>query len=446
MKNCFFILLLFISFLSYGQKSAEFFYHTPNDTFPEYGQKIYPATNNGFILIGQKQDSIGVLRVIDSNGKLLRTKYTGMSGAKYPTYCGDEGYCFLKGNTIYKKDSLGITQWNYALDTMQFLSMIRTADSGIVLGVENTNTSFPFTVYLIKLNKNGKLMWTTPVGIGLQCTIGNIWQMRNGNYVAYCIAYNGADRYRSSLNQVSATGNDIGDFFAVGATPSLQFCDGPNALMVLYIEESYNINQFNFQLNRIGIHGSKSWNNSIAAMPTLGKGSAACIYPWQNAYLTLMQIDTDQNGAFADLRMLDTNGNQLWQKLIGIGKQAKLRSIIQQDSGYMLFGTGKKEGVTQFYLVKGYNTTSFDYLNIEGNQLGVFPNPSNGIFKVKLPMAPNSPTQLYIYSVDGKLLNTVNIAGGQSIINININQHPNGIYLLKAISNNVVLQGKVIKD
>ncbi|MES2567847.1 MAG: T9SS type A sorting domain-containing protein [Bacteroidota bacterium] len=71
------------------------------------------------------------------------------------------------------------------------------------------------------------------------------------------------------------------------------------------------------------------------------------------------------------------------------------------------------------------------------NQLSIFPNPSNGEFNVSYVVLKRSYVNLTIYSINGALMNTVVDSTrqyeGKYQIPVNLNELPNGIYLVTLI-------------
>lgn len=75
----------------------------------------------------------------------------------------------------------------------------------------------------------------------------------------------------------------------------------------------------------------------------------------------------------------------------------------------------------------------------------IYPNPNKGIFNISVPSEINFQFAVYIYDILGKLIfkkeNT-----SLSDFQINITDHPKGLYLVKFINNAQVLNGKIIYE
>ena len=87
-------------------------------------------------------------------------------------------------------------------------------------------------------------------------------------------------------------------------------------------------------------------------------------------------------------------------------------------------------------------TTLLADLKIEAHTLKIYPNPSNGMIKAEY----NTEVEfLYLADLSGKILNRIN-TNGNSSITVDLNEYPNGIYLIQYpdadrwISAKIVLQ------
>jgi hypothetical protein len=75
-----------------------------------------------------------------------------------------------------------------------------------------------------------------------------------------------------------------------------------------------------------------------------------------------------------------------------------------------------------------FNTNVPDLEPVASNPVKVYPNPSNGVFKVETPEGLEGNFQ--VFSLDGRLVNKGSIVGYGST-SIDLSAQPNGIYFLK---------------
>jgi hypothetical protein len=75
--------------------------------------------------------------------------------------------------------------------------------------------------------------------------------------------------------------------------------------------------------------------------------------------------------------------------------------------------------------------------------LKVFPNPNNGIFNIKFDGIDNG--FLEIYDLFGQNIYKISIRD-EDEINVKMNEKPNGVYIVKIISDNEVYTSKFFKN
>ncbi|MGM0613199.1 MAG: T9SS type A sorting domain-containing protein [Bacteroidota bacterium] len=90
-------------------------------------------------------------------------------------------------------------------------------------------------------------------------------------------------------------------------------------------------------------------------------------------------------------------------------------------------------------LSMAYKTTSIE--ESKDNPLKIAPNPAQG--KVLIDLAQNKFHELKIISIDGQLLENINIKG-KNQITLNTNEYPRGMVLLKFTGNNASMTKKLI--
>lgn len=96
-------------------------------------------------------------------------------------------------------------------------------------------------------------------------------------------------------------------------------------------------------------------------------------------------------------------------------------------------------------IAKSASKTSFTNTSIEDN-LSIYPNPSNGIFDIKLTTV-NLQTELFLFDTTGKLIERKSISKENSAGNIITMGNYNlasGIYLLKIMNKEETITKKLI--
>ena len=82
------------------------------------------------------------------------------------------------------------------------------------------------------------------------------------------------------------------------------------------------------------------------------------------------------------------------------------------------------------------------------NTLSIFPNPGNGEFTIKYDVLKRADVSLNIMDINGKLIRTLsnvtNQYEGKYQIPVNVNDLPNGIYIVNLINNGEKFSGKLI--
>jgi predicted alpha/beta superfamily hydrolase len=96
------------------------------------------------------------------------------------------------------------------------------------------------------------------------------------------------------------------------------------------------------------------------------------------------------------------------------------------------------------WLFPEFNTVE----SVENDNITVYPNPSNGIFKVKLnTVFPFDQTdkQITIADISGRIIDNASISGIGDHITIDLSNAVGGIYFITCVNNDKVLKFKVLK-
>jgi hypothetical protein len=85
-----------------------------------------------------------------------------------------------------------------------------------------------------------------------------------------------------------------------------------------------------------------------------------------------------------------------------------------------------------------FSSSTEDDLTVKGNKFTLSPNPTNGIIRIE---GPSSSVSLDITNINGQFINGVKATNNQ----VDISRLPNGIYILKIESGNIIEQHKILK-
>ncbi len=86
-----------------------------------------------------------------------------------------------------------------------------------------------------------------------------------------------------------------------------------------------------------------------------------------------------------------------------------------------------------------------EHRSAENNNLSIYPNPSEGKFKIEYDI--NDEGQINIYDISGSLLDSINVSRGYNIISWNSDKLKAGIYIFKLFTNNnkIIITKSVVK-
>jgi len=108
-------------------------------------------------------------------------------------------------------------------------------------------------------------------------------------------------------------------------------------------------------------------------------------------------------------------------------------------------GTG---GTWQYWHAENgsfYKSDATSIHGIETQKLGVYPNPTNGIFWIDLDKEVGD-SMLEVYCSTGRLLFSRGYSNSNfTTINVDLTGFPNGLYLIKLISGKTIYTGRIAK-
>ncbi|MHA4807239.1 T9SS type A sorting domain-containing protein [Flavitalea flava] len=110
--------------------------------------------------------------------------------------------------------------------------------------------------------------------------------------------------------------------------------------------------------------------------------------------------------------------------------------VSESNSDKQLNGSGNKLG----------NGVADAFATNKINMAEVYPNPSVNTIKLYLSLSGDQSTDIELYSVDGKRLQTKRVAQSNGVIDIDASAYRPGVYILKVVQGNFVKTIKVIKQ
>lgn len=139
---------------------------------------------------------------------------------------------------------------------------------------------------------------------------------------------------------------------------------------------------------------------------------------------------------------INNKGEQLWDNELESQANDMLRKVIEtRDGGYLLSGTRKKKGTSDFLIIKlkDKNKPPVEKINVEA-----FPNPAQSYTNVIINYDYSYGTAT-VFDLNGRMIKTEKIDGSRTIP-INLSGQPQGIYIID-IETNIQKDGiKIMKN
>ena len=400
-----------------------------------------------------------------------------ITGFIYPPSGGDAQLYFIK------TDMFGDTAWFKHYDGIGSgtggNSVQQTSDGGyIATGIYQGGG-----VYLVKTNNSGDSLWTKKFAVGAIGTAGNsVQQTNDGGYIIAGTLSTGADDniYLLKTNSIGDTlwtktfsGNGVDFGYSVQQTT-----DG--GYIIAGETWSFGAGSIDAYLIKTNSNGDTLWTKTFGTAN--GDGAREVRQTTDGGYI----ICGLSNG---DIKLIKTNasGNLVWQQNFG-GINLDIGNSVKQtnDGGYIItgyiqrFDTGIGIWINEAHLIKtnsvgtqlwdrnygtvgteGFSvqqTTDGGYIAtgassrifllktdslgnvaptgistnfIQGNEILIFPNPSNGVFELKSEME-NEKSEIKIYNALGEIIYQSEIKNDKT--EIDLSSQPKGIYFYQITS------------
>jgi len=300
--------------------------------------------------IGGENDDGGYSLIQTSDGGYAITGYTKSFGAG-------------KGDVyVVKLDANGNLQWTTTIggpEIEEGVSLIQTSDGGYAIaGVTQSFGAGEDDAYVVKLDANGNLQWTKTIG-GKKEDVGfSLIQTSDGGYaIAGATTSFGAGGWDAYLVKLDANGNlqwtkTIGGKEDDKGYSLIQTSDGGYA--ITGYTKSFGAGGWDVYVVKLDANGNLQWTKTIG-----GPGNEigfSLIQTSDGGYaITGPTYSFGAGGADVYVVKLNANGNLQWTTTIG-GKEEDVGiSLIQtSDGGYAIAGSTTSSGVGEadVYVVK----------------------------------------------------------------------------------------------
>jgi hypothetical protein len=430
-------------------------------------------------------DNIQLMKLDSFGERLWRTEVGGSKKL------GDKGVAVDKQNNILitgiglnddafitKYDADGNEVWYQTAGVHGQIGNTPKTDEGIAISIDNNNNiyatgmlyingnpdtayfdtyqivfpaSYYSVSYLVKYAPDGTLEWvryvysSSPtlysVGYGGSSTITSIATLENGSVAVGGFYTNSLLQFSDGLSSVVRNGGTIG------------------------YRASFLAN-FDSNGNRLWAKSLHNVNNGNSYLVDLSADNTSSVYLLHNYYGTIVNErgDTCPSKGSIDLMLekYDENGILNSQMRMGGSSHDFANNIVATDNNVFTYSLTGSQGGTPFYYAEDSLVFNTEYLNnvlivklMEDltlditkqpmiNHLELFPNPNNGVFSVRLP---ETEGKISIYDHGGRIVKEIIVEDlQQEVINIDIQNNANGVYLLHFTSKNHSVTGRLIKN
>lgn len=494
-KNTLILILILLGKFVFSQQN----YFTKRYNFEKYNNcfSVIPYQDKYFILVPSVDSNIIThfnIGQVDSSGNLLWAKlysepypYDWTVGAHGSLEFYDDSTLFMSGGYNHNHEDVLLNKFNLQGDTLwrkvygdttyfqNGWQAKKTRDGGFAI-VVNTNEYSPNGVNLIRTDSSGNMLWQKHYGgsqeniaVALDTTIDGGFVMAGGTMSlgvpsssrcseVYCIKTDSSGNLQWQKN--------FGGIYADVAWSVIQCKDSSIVVAGFHSDfdpsPSFYCNAGSFipyvlKLNQQGdtiwtrTYGESKWNTTIRKIRELPDGSL----------IAAGQITRDSTYKTMGLIIkIAANGDSIWYhtytNLQGIWSSNDLYDIRPtNDGGFIACGTvvanppdsGGQDGWILKIDSNGcevfnclFNSVN-DIIDSE-DQLLIFPNPSAGIFSIRLLEKLNI-NRWEVYDVLGKIV----LSGKELPEEFNLEKFDSGIYFYRIqTKDSKVISGKLVKE
>lgn len=328
--------------------------------------------------------------------------------------CEDSGY-IISGATCSFADAFaaaylirtnyhGDTLWTRIYEKKDFNganSVIKTNEDGFLLvGVAETGGAPGADGLTIKTNSVGDSMWMKTFGGSSYDEFYSICEDNNGNYLMCGTTYN-------------------------------------------LVNGSYDI-----YVTKITVNGEMIWSRSFGGAGS--DNSYSMIQTSDNNYVIAGSTESfGAGGKDVYLIKINSDGDTIWTRTFGGASDDWAKSIQETvDGGYIISGyTHSFGGNYDVYLIKtdANGFSGFEKIISLRETLKVFPNPSNGLFRIQFQDIYNKNAEIEIYNLFGQIVYKKYLPN-QTIdyYEVDIRNNPKGVYILSFKNRNSFKTCKII--
>jgi hypothetical protein len=317
----------------------------PSDTIPAIGPSSHFCK-----AIGGENDDRGKSLIQTSDGGYAIAGYTISFGA-------GEGDVY-----VVKLDANGNLQWTRTIggpEIEEGNSLIQTSDGGYAIaGYTESFGAGKWDVYVVKLDANGNLQWTTTIGGKKEDVGASLIQTSDGGYAiaGYTNSF-GAGEWDVYVVKLDANGN-LQWTRTIGGTKDdlgyslIQTSDGGYA--IIGSTQSFIPGGGDVYVVKLDANGNLQWTKTIGG-PADEIGFSLIQTPDGGYVIAGYTNSFGAGGLDVYVVKLNANGNLQWTKVIGGKKEDLGLSLIQtSDGGYAITGYTKSFGAGEWdvYVVK----------------------------------------------------------------------------------------------
>ncbi|MBC7320760.1 PQQ-like beta-propeller repeat protein [bacterium] len=288
----------------------------------EYGKAIITTLDGNFVIIGDidygEENTVedAYIIKIDTSGNLLWEKTFGGKGCE------------------------------------QVFSVQQTSDNGCIICGGTTSFSEDFNIYILKLDKDGEVIWERSFGTEEEEMGMSVLSLTNDNFLV--LAYRGPEESRDIyLLKLDRDGNILWEKVIdidIGVTPLSidEASDGG------YVISGYK----GVLLEDNCLFVAKTDNDGNLIWSTVFGGSIGCSIKetTDKNYIVVGRIySSEENGEDVYLVKLDTSGNLIWEKTYGGSNNDGGASLqLTLDGGYIIVGQTLSfgKGESDLYVLK----------------------------------------------------------------------------------------------
>ncbi len=81
---------------------------------------------------------------------------------------------------------------------------------------------------------------------------------------------------------------------------------------------------------------------------------------------------------------------------------------------------------------------------VSGQEIKIYPNPTQGMLNVEIPDLTETGARLVVFNSQGQLIKDIKV--NSNLSDVNLSNHPSGMYILKIIIGQETSEWKILKD